>query len=628
MSTFQISEQPNIFDDHLLDIFGSQFKFDHAKGLAEWIKNSSDAYNRELDEEGAHRYSDEDQFIYLRLRPKSAVNLTRFECIDFVGMTHAEIENAFKRWGDPEAASRGRGRKKILGGHGNGGKFYMRQMFEESRFITYRNGKLNMFGFNEKKKYGFVKEYENKRVKLKRALQIAELDDLIPKLPKIVRNRLEKEETGFTVVIGEGPHKIQRKNAPRSILNRLCFHPQARRLIRDKQIFAVVADQPIYKLQVETIPPRMGFETPVIYDVPKRIEYGGSEIELANDKFPAGKLVLKTSHEPFTRLGDRASLNCIDIISDIGVIASYRMHELGQIRNHSETEFIYGECSCPILEDPTDRCVNNDREKLIDTEKTTALLEWVAQKVNELADKMAEKSKDEQKAEELKQSSTFNEFLNSWMRKSKFWETLRGEIYGGNGDGSGFGGTGGGEPTGKGKGSSDKKVKPETDEELGGGAGIEKKSGSKFPDVRLSNCDPDPLGFSPTVNCEPGHPPVYQRDVDVQEGVFWINTQSPFARRIRESRDYGPDSTRWREYMFQRHIDILIKQAIYETEKRESGITAPRVEYVLDKISKQVYAAAAEDPSLESFLFRETLSGGMPLPSESDQLPTETPATK
>jgi hypothetical protein len=78
-------------------------------------------------------------------------------------MTHDEIENAFKTWGDPEAASRGKG-KKFLGGHGNGGKFYMRQMFRESRFITYRNGKLNVFGFNSAKRYGFDKSYENRPI--------------------------------------------------------------------------------------------------------------------------------------------------------------------------------------------------------------------------------------------------------------------------------------------------------------------------------------------------------------------------------------------------------------------------------------------------------------------------------
>ena len=47
MSQFKIAAQPNVIDDHLLDIIGNEFKFDHAKGLAEWLKNSADAYTRE-----------------------------------------------------------------------------------------------------------------------------------------------------------------------------------------------------------------------------------------------------------------------------------------------------------------------------------------------------------------------------------------------------------------------------------------------------------------------------------------------------------------------------------------------------------------------------------------------------
>ena len=349
---------------------------------------------------------------------------------------------------------------------------------------------------------------------------------------------------------------------------------------------------------------------------------------MANDKFRQGKLTLDTSVEPFSRHGDRATLNCIDIMGEIGVIASYRMNELGQIKNFSESEFIYGECYCPILEDPDDDCARNARDKLVEeNEKAQALLAWICQKVNDLADKMAAKSAQEQRVQELKQSSVFNEFLNSWMRKSKFWEKLRGEIFGGPGVGGGFGGTGGGDDLGaKGKHKGGDTGTTGLDGDKGGGAGGEKKQGPKFPAVLLSNYDEDPLRFTDKVNCEPGHPPVYQRDVDVPESIFWINTQSPFAKKIRESRNYGPDSTRWREYLFQRHMDILIKQAVYETEKRESDLSAARIDGLLDKIYKQVYESAAQDPSLESFLFKESLSAYAVERDDAVKAETETAA--
>ena len=42
-TSLAIKPIPNEFDDHLLDVFGTEFKFDHAKGIAEWLKNAADA---------------------------------------------------------------------------------------------------------------------------------------------------------------------------------------------------------------------------------------------------------------------------------------------------------------------------------------------------------------------------------------------------------------------------------------------------------------------------------------------------------------------------------------------------------------------------------------------------------
>lgn len=302
-------------------------------------------------------------------------------------------------------------------------------------------------------------------------------------------------------------------------------------------------------------------------------------------------------------------MNCIDIRGEIGVIGSYRMHELGHVKNFTETEFIYGECFCPILEDPKSDCVRNDREKLVENDRSQALLEWICEKVTKLADKMAAKSVESQRVEELRQSSVFNEFLNSWMRKSKFWEKLRGEIFGGPDAGGAFGGEGGGGEAGpKGDGGGGDGAKAGDEGKDGGGAGDKKKQGPKFPDVRLSDVDPDPLGLTDTVHCDPRHPLIYQRGEDVAEGIYWINSQSPFAKKVLEI--YGHEHTRWREYMFQRHIDILVKQSVYEMERREPHLSAARIDNeVLDRVTRRIYEAASEDTSLSSFLFKENLSG-------------------
>jgi len=145
-----------VFDDHILDVFGAQFRFDHHKGLAEWIKNSVDAYQVE-------GTADDRQHVIIRVTVTRPKKNSVFEVIDFVGMTSHNIDNAFKRWGDPEAASKGTA-AKTLGGHGNGGKFYMREMFDQAHFITYKKGLLNVFGFT-KKRYGYAKRLKDERMR-------------------------------------------------------------------------------------------------------------------------------------------------------------------------------------------------------------------------------------------------------------------------------------------------------------------------------------------------------------------------------------------------------------------------------------------------------------------------------
>ena len=106
----------------------------HENGLPEWAKNASDAYMRE----GVP----DDQRVIVLLFHQKAANLIGFiACLDFVGMIRERIENNFRRWADPDAylGDRRQDFTGGQGGHGNGGKSYMIQMFEEcSWFLTAR----------------------------------------------------------------------------------------------------------------------------------------------------------------------------------------------------------------------------------------------------------------------------------------------------------------------------------------------------------------------------------------------------------------------------------------------------------------------------------------------------------
>ena len=159
MTDFTIAHQEAEMDkERVLDLLGAQFKGKYAAGAAEWLKNAYDQAVR-MDEPGV-------SYIVLHVEtPTSRTGADGLmECIDFVGATYEEIDEHLKRWGSDVAASRGRADFAGFGGHGNGGKFHMRENFKWSEFITYRDGRLTVFGFDESKQYGFDERYRGTEV--------------------------------------------------------------------------------------------------------------------------------------------------------------------------------------------------------------------------------------------------------------------------------------------------------------------------------------------------------------------------------------------------------------------------------------------------------------------------------
>lgn len=681
---FKIIERHNVFDDHLLDIFGNSFKFDHEKGLAEWLKNSVDAYLRA-------GTPDSEQFLIFNFSDGQK-NDAVLGCIDFVGMTENDIEEAFIRWGDPEAAKRNQ-KRRVYGGHGNGGKFYMRQMFNHSYFITYRDGHLNVFGFNKNRKYGFADGYKNEKMKPETALKFAGLEKTI--LPDNIKEKILTGKTGFTLVKGIGPAGMKNKIKITKIAERLKNHPQTRRLLLHKHISIIHNGEYVYNLlRPNEIKPYTGFEGPFVSDIPREliVEIGGEKtvVELANKKFRAGKLILRTSEEALQG-GRYDDLNRIDFIeeleeSDKTVIASYELFELGVLKS-PQVAFIYGECICPILEDPENYCVENDRTKLVKNDLTRALLKWIQERIGELANAIEVKEEKEQKDTKRKMSSAYNDYLNQW--KNRWMRKIIGDMFAkGSGEEEGQGGrvlgklqapnsdlefrfseadiqlnesspltlkalvprpipigsiisissnnplveiedkrmtiksdyvklTQDGKEVavmninviGRREGETAKiiakigkfiaEISVDVVKKLSGG----KTKKSKYPTVLLSGYDPDPLGQGGTITLSARHNVVHQRNEDVKEGIYWINTQSPLAVSILDKDKYGVNSPRWRDYLFQRYVEIFMKEALYELQKKDPDSFNPeRIDLdIFGELIRRVHLAAAED--LEQFLF-------------------------
>lgn len=587
----QIVEEKNVIDDHLLDIIGNEFKFSHEKGLSEWLKNSVDAYLRDGRE-------DDDSFIIFRFKDKDEII---FECIDFVGMTSDDIDKALKRWGDPEAAKRGIG-KRTFGGHGNGGKFYMRQMFKQSHFVTYRSGRLNIFGFNENRRYGFGKGFKDIKISPENALKYAEICHL--DLPPNIRKSILEGKTGFTVVRGIYPANIvKRKFNVSKLCEKFRNYPQPRLILKYKPISIIYNEKLLHeRLLPEKIEPMPEFEKPYEIPLPKTItmeENGEREIVyLANEKYSQGKIILYTSSEPLsrnTRLGD---LNRVDIVGEIGVIASYKIAELGYVHRLSPAEFIYGECYCPILEDPQEDCVMNDRSKLVENSKTKALRKWIGAQIDELAERIEEKEKKEIHAKNIEKLSEINKVLDDW--KNRFMSKVLREILGGTGEGPGgglgTGGSSGGVGGRKNKGLGGEGEKP-------GGGSKESKPRQAYPKVLLSSIDKDPLNPDKSMDLSDRHPPVYQRTEDIHRGIYWINTSRRLAQYVIEK--YGVKSIKWRDYHLQRVIDVICKEALYKLEKIDpENFTAARIDGdVIDKLIGKAHDSAVE--SLSGFLFED-----------------------
>lgn len=179
------------------------------------------------------------------------------------------------------------------------------------------------------------------------------------------------------------------------------------------------------------------------------------------------------------------------------------------------------------------------------------------------------------------------------------------EMFAGQGPAGSSGGDKGGGGGGKGDG---KDTGGESKGNEGQEGGSEKTLKPRFPQVLVSGQDHDPLDPLATIpfTCDPRHPAVYQRTKDFAAGIYWINTSRPLAEKIID--EYTADSPRWREYLFQRYVEIIAREAIYQLGKTSATLSPDDVIRQLDDVTTRVHDQAAKD--LTSFLFAATLQAG------------------
>ena len=664
--------QDYIYHDNLINIMAKDFN-NHPKGLAEWLKNSIDAYTADKVNRKKHN-------IVFRFNTGKNSSI---ECIDFVGMEERDIEEGFKKWGDPNASKRG---KEIdtFGGHGNGGKLYMFHMFSHSYFITYKKGLLNVFGFNEKKKYGYYGK--NKKIDPKEALNYAGIhEDIV--ISNNVKNNIINKKIGFTIIRGVHPINLTNKQEFHKIINGFRNHSQAKRIFNHSNVSVIFNNDLIdERITPKRIEPHHDIKGPFEIVIPEIIESkdGGKKIYTFDSKHKQGKLILKTAENPLNK-----EQNIIEFLAKKGVLASNYISTM-PTDTSPPVGYVYGECELPILESGDSEFIPNDRSALIESEFTDALLIWISKEIDKIASAIGDIEQENDKEKQKNISSKYNTILNDWMNKNI--ENILSDGLSGLGDNDyspDSGGNGGKkginitlppndfnfkypmseilintesnitlkisvpdalpiggvirvssnskiislsdrkyvitserikktpkgqkvafiniEVTGKEKGtailmataghlSAETEIKVVT-EKSG-------RTGKQKIQVLLSGIDKDPLGLIKVnegiLYLNEREKVIYQRPkVDVNARIYWINTASPLAAKIKNTITFESDIGK--NFLFERYVDIFISEGLQKLNKDNyENLNTDAVSNKISDIMLEVHKSAAE--SLYNFL--------------------------
>ncbi len=610
---------PVTISPDILDTIGKSFRFKHAKGVAEWLKNSLDSYLRLRDDGKESRSGGWPVFISLSDSRGSKPSLA---VIDFGGTSLKNVENFLLHWGDRKAATLGgsASRTAVTGGHGNGGKFYMREMWQSgARFLTWRDGKATslIVDKKEKDKSG---EWEFKNVEMtwrqamEKAMPAAEgsghAQELIQHMEtheKELVSELDAGKRGLTVLFGR---KAAQNSSSNDVVNggrwngdklidEIREAPQARRPIRELAVsifqngalkikrlsLATIAEDPNWPMEVLTMPMELL-----------------SDKTLAQDATNVGTLHIVMSDSQLTgRMKDHNSVFVMDGAGN--PIAFYPLRELPALAPSPYSSFVHAELQLTFPH--VDDLVQNDRERLVSGTVTQAILTWTGERVSERIQVVEEAQHTSKNRSELQMAAIFNDALNQHAKL--FLQELQSQILidvvedpKGGGPGSFGNGTG---PIRTGEEQSNDPPQ-DPPQQKGGSPGeggslevpgtTQKVNRPKFPQVLLSEMDADPGKTDGTSKrLTDRHPPLHQDDDDRRHNVWWINTTHPFA--VEAIKHGGAKGSAFKNHQFFMFRDVVQREGLRILQRRESEMGLDMVETELDRISNDFLAALPHD---------------------------------
>ena len=587
----------------LLDTIGRSFRFRHGKGVAEWLKNSLDAYLRAVANGGESRKGRWPVLIDIMngSKGKSGPNLA---VIDFSGTSFEQLERFFLHWGDTTAATHGARYHvgEVTGGHGNGGKFYMREMWKQgSRFLTWKNGYISSLVV-DKEKSGSTGYWERKNERLtdwRQALcaafpqeegfmtpdyLLAYLDSTEIELTK----ELDQGNRGLSVVVGRKAKQVLSSNdlvvgkrwRTQRLVDAIRDTSQSRRPIRELHVTVFVDGA----MQLRELSARRVTED---LEWPEKT-YALPGLLIESSRESIGQLaVWKAKEQLVGTLKDHNGVMVLDAKSN--PVAWYPISELA-IPPAPSVRFLFGEVR---LEFPgLEGIIQNDRERLIRNDQSRRILTHIAEKFTERLNEIEQAERERERSARLESASLLNDSLNkhaqSFLRKleTEIFVDFIGDSEEGGGDGPydlGLSGTGD-------ESGSKRNSRSSGGEGDGGPSSVEggsqKHRRPRYPQILVSDLDADPASSAgDTKHLSRMHPPLYQDDEDRQFNSWWINASHPFAETA--LRHGGPEGKLFRSHQLFMFRDVVQREAMRMLQRREAEMAIDRLETELDEISNK-----------------------------------------
>ncbi len=593
-----------------LDTIGKSFKFKHGKGVAEWLKNSLDQYLRLLERKEESLPGNWPVFIHL-IDGAGQSKGPNLAVVDFGGTTYKEIDKFFLYWGDTSAASHGRVVNNIAltGGHGNGGKFYMREMWRDgARFLTWLKGKTTSLIVKkmDDRSTGLF-ELEDVALTWQDAFAFALSKDeylcgpdgmlnyLNTQYAQLV-SELNQQRRGFSIVVGRRAVQATSANDVVSggkwryqqLIDDICDAQQALRPIRELCISVFINGQ----VTIERLTPR-AVEGDANWPVQKLALLASSiePLSASHHNNEIGTLSIFQSVSQLT--GRLRELNALFVAdAKANPIASYPIHELNLPGYSPLVSFVHAELQLSFPE--ISEFVTNDRERLVDSAITRSILEWVGSKIWERIRSIEKATQEKKHRQDLEIASKLNDSLNKHAQR--FLKQVQTEILvdyvpdtTGGGPGTGGAGSGG---VSRGTAGSGKRQHGR-----GGGQGeggdAEKPGSNKhvhhsdYPKMLLSSYDLDPAkDYQETKHLTERHPPLHQDDVDKTYNVWWLNTSHPYAEKALR-KGGGPEGLAFKSHQLSMFRDMVQREALRILQRREAELPLDRIENELDERSNQ-----------------------------------------